>query len=54
MGVQVAATLDTELKPSYTVATTAAAAFTLADTDLAIWVGNATPFTKVETISALK
>jgi hypothetical protein len=54
MGVQVAATLDNELKPSYTVATTAAAAFVLADSDMAIWVGNATPFTKIETVSALK
>ena len=54
MGIEVAATLDTELKPSYTVATTLAAAFTLADTDMAIWIGNATPFSKVETISALK
>lgn len=54
MGITVTATTDNELKPIYAVATVAAASFTLADADMSIWIGNATPFTKVEEISALR
>lgn len=53
MGTKVAATLDGQLKPSYTVSTVAAASFVVADTDLAIWIGNAVTLTKVEVINAL-
>jgi len=54
MGIKIAATLDNELKPSYTKTTVAAALFTLDDSDLAIWVGTSHPFSKVEVVSALK
>lgn len=54
MGITVTATTDNELKPIYAVATVLAAAFTLADADMSIWIGNATPFNKLEEISALK
>lgn len=53
MGTKVAATLNDELKPSYTVSTVAAAAFTLADEDLAIWIGASVTLTKSEVINAL-
>lgn len=54
MGITVSATLDDELKPNYTVATVAAAAFVLADSDLVIWIGNAHTMTKSEELAALE
>ncbi len=41
MGVQVAITLDDQLKPNYVVSTVAAAAFVVADNQCIVWVGNA-------------
>ena len=54
MGIKVAATLDTEFKFNYTVSTVLAASFTLADEDLALWIGNAHPFSKSEELAALE
>ena len=54
MGTKVAATLDSELKPSYTISTVAAAAFTLADEDLALWIGASVTLTPVEVVNALQ
>ena len=54
MGIKVTATLDDDLKPDYVVTTVLAASFTLADSALAIWIGNAHTMTKVEELSALE
>ena len=54
MGIKVAATLDTEFKFNYTVSTVLAPAFTVADEDLALWIGNAHPFSKSEELAALE
>lgn len=54
MGTKIAATLDSEKKPSYTASTVAAASFVCADTDLCLWVGASTGLKKGEIINALK
>ena len=54
MGVQVAITLDTMLKPSYVVSTVLTAAFAPANGELVVWFGNATTATKHEEVSAVK
>jgi hypothetical protein len=41
MGVQVAVTLDTQLKPNYVVSTVLTAAFAPANGELVLWIGNA-------------
>jgi len=53
MGIKVAATLDDDFKSNYVVSTVAAAAFTIADGVLAIWIGNAHAMTKAEELEAL-
>lgn len=53
MGIALSATLDSELKPSYTKATVLAAAFLVPDEDLIVWIGNAHTLTKVEEVNAL-
>jgi hypothetical protein len=53
MGTKVAATLNDELKPSYTVSTVLAASFVVADTDCAIFVGDDFPGGHLEAENAL-
>ena len=53
MGLALSATLDSELKPSYTKATVAAAAFLCPDEDLIIWIGASITLKKNEVINAL-
>ena len=54
MGVQVAVTLDTQLKPNYVVSTVLTAAFAPANGELVLWIGNAHTGTKHEEVSAVK
>lgn len=54
MGTKIAATLDSEKKPSYTASTVAAASFVCADEDLCLWVGASVTLTKMEVVNALK
>ena len=54
MGVQVAVTLDSELKPNYTVSTVLAASFLPADGDLVLWVGATIAPNKHEVVSGIK
>jgi len=54
MGVQVAITLDSEIKPSYAVSTVLAPAFAVAAADLVLWVGNAHAQGKHFEITALR
>lgn len=54
MGTKIAATLDSEKKPSYTASTVAAAAFTCADEDLCLWVGSSVTLPKSGVVNALK
>lgn len=41
MGIQVAITLDDDIKPNYVVSTVLAASFLVTTTELILWVGNA-------------
>jgi hypothetical protein len=54
MGVQVAVTLDDQLKPQYVVSTVAAASFLVLTTEMIVWVGDTYTGSKGETISGLK
>lgn len=54
MGLAISVTTDNEQKPSYTSATVAAAAFTLADADLSLWIGASITLTKMEAINAIR
>ena len=54
MGVQVAVTLDSQLKPSYVVSTVLAAAFAPANGELVLWVGATIAPNKHEVVSGVK
>lgn len=54
MGTLVTAILDSDKKPSYTVATVAAAAFILLDSECGVWVGNAVILPKSGVVNALR
>lgn len=54
MGIQVAITLDSQLKPNYVVSTVATAAFAPANGECVLWIGNAHTGTKHEEVSAVK
>ena len=54
MGTKVAATLNDELKPDFTVSTVAAASFVVADADLAIFIGDTFAGGKSEQVTGLR
>jgi hypothetical protein len=53
MGIQVAITLDSQLKPDYVVSTVLAASFLVDDDECILWFGNAHTGTKHEEVSAI-
>ena len=54
MGIQVAVTLDDQLKPDYVVSTVLAASFVVETTQLILWTGNAFAGGKSELVSGAR
>ena len=54
MGIQVAITLDNDIKPDYVVSTVLAANFLVGTTELILWIGNAWTGGAQEQIGALR